>query len=174
MKDAAKKLVDWSVGSVIGNVAWMAFASFIGWIVNERTGCISVVMKSMAGHEIELAGWTISFVLLGVLAGAVIRNRISIRQLKESDTKIEKLKRGIVGLEEVEGIIRYLPDDMSEQLAYIYAHGGSINAETCGVLQALVKSRLLIMDGITSGVPHWRIAPGAMKYLNEHPEFPKR
>lgn len=75
------KIVEWSLGSVVGNTAWTAAVSIALFMVNRETGCISVVLDQMAGHEVELAGWTASFALAGAMvAAAPLGGGIQVRR----------------------------------------------------------------------------------------------
>lgn len=87
------KIVEWSLGSVVGNATWTAAVSIALFMVNRETGCISVVLDQMAGHEVELVGWTASFALAGAMVGAAIRHRFAIRKLDEKDDEIRELEK---------------------------------------------------------------------------------
>lgn len=86
MSEAGKRFVDWSIGSIVGNVVWGAVAALGLFYFNESTGCVYIVFDSMRGHELELAGWTIAFALFGALVGLMVRHRIAIRQLDDKDS----------------------------------------------------------------------------------------
>lgn len=85
-----KRFLDWSVGSIVGNIVWGAVAAIGLFYFNESTGCVYIVLDSMRGHELELAGWTIAFALFGALVGLMIRHRVAIGQLKAKDDEIAK------------------------------------------------------------------------------------
>lgn len=192
MERIARRSEDVLVDKALGVLVDLAFTgAFTAY------GLLSGSFEKVAAFASEnpeaAVSWSATILLVGTAVGFAVRHAFAVKRMKrELDAKdadhgqllaekdaeiaklnaeIVKLKSGIVGLEEVDAIIRYLPDDMAMQLAYIYATGGSINAEPRGVLQALVKSRLLIMDGSCDGLSHWRLSPGAMKYIDEHQEF---
>lgn len=85
-----KRFVDWSIGSIVGNIAWGALCAIGLFFFNERTGCVYIVLDSMRGHELELAGWTMAFALSGALIGLIIRHRIAISQLAAKDAECEQ------------------------------------------------------------------------------------
>lgn len=87
------KVVEWSVSSIVGNVAWACVYAFIVWVFNERTGCLAVVSSFASAHGTEFAAWSISSLLFGALVGALIRHRVAIRQLAAKDAEIAELRQ---------------------------------------------------------------------------------
>ncbi len=87
------KVVEWSVSSIVGNVAWACVYAFIVWVFNERTGCLAVVSAFASAHGAEFAAWSLSSLLFGVLVGALIRHRVAIRQLAAKDDEIAELEK---------------------------------------------------------------------------------
>lgn len=93
MSGTGQRFLDWSVGSIVGNIVWGAVAAIGLFYFNESTGCVYIVLDSMRGHELELAGWTIAFALFGALVGLMVRHRVAIGQLKTKDDEIAELEK---------------------------------------------------------------------------------
>ena len=90
MSDIKSRFVDWSIGSIVGNIVWAAASAVALYLLNERTGCVGIVIDSMRGHEVELAAWTVASFAFGAVVGFVIRHRIAIRQLATKDDEARK------------------------------------------------------------------------------------
>lgn len=163
---AENVLIDKAVGAAIDCVAVAAFSAY-GFL----SGSFERVAAFASENPEAAVSWSAALVLTGAAVGFAVRHVFAVKKLKREleakDAEIDKLRRGIVKMEDMSQIMENLPDDMAEQIEYIYSRGGSMNAEPCGVLQALVNERLLIMDGATAGVPYWRLSRGSMKYMDE-------
>ena len=115
MSKVAGKIINWSVGSVVGNAAWTAAVSIALFMANKETGCISVVLERMSGHEMELAGWTASFALAGAMVGAAIRHRFAIKEMDEKDDKIRELEERPTA-EDLDDAVQSETDRMMERV----------------------------------------------------------
>lgn len=91
MRKSLEKALDWSLGSVVGNVAWVGLAGLSAWLFNERTGLLASVVEFAGEHAQGFAAWTASAALVGAVVGLLIRHRIALGQLAKKDAKIASL-----------------------------------------------------------------------------------
>ena len=179
MSGMGKRFLDWSVGSIVGNIVWGAVAAIGLFYFNESTGCVYIVLDSMRGHELELAGWTIAFALFGALVGLMVRHRVAIGQLRAKDDEIAEDSSDDCGVQMLTGedalnFIRSLTDNQKSILAEIYDSGGSISADPFdGDLSQLRKYGLVSMPPIVApGMPcKWSIPPNVNRILRDNPDL---
>lgn len=160
--------------------AAMALPAFVGWF----TGSFQAVAAYASDQTrmLQLVSWSAAFLLSGVSIGIVIRHLVSIRQLKnliernrsehareiaEKDAEIDRLRRNIVGLEDVDRIMRHLPPNFYDILSAIYANGGSMVLPLSGELRGLVNRHVLNGDEGPAGVYTWSLPPGVMDYFDQ-------
>ncbi len=92
MRKSLEKALDWSLGSVVGNVAWVGLAGLGAWLFNERTGLLASVVEFAGEHAQGFAAWTASAALVGAVVGLLIRHRIALGQLAKKDAEIASLE----------------------------------------------------------------------------------
>lgn len=89
------------------------------------------------------------------------------RAIAEKDAEIAKLRRNIVGLEDVDAVMRYLPDNLSRLVDEIYEEGGSVRCPHDSDLNELLSRRVIKRSSDGSGLLTWSLAPGVVKYIKE-------
>lgn len=87
--------------------------------------------------------------------------------IAEKDAEIAKLRRNIVGLEDMDAIMRYLPDNLSRLVDEIHEEGGSVRCPHDSDLNELLSRRVIKCSSDGSGMLTWSLAPGVVKYIKE-------
>lgn len=170
---AVDKLFDVVVTAIIGGAS-VAFGVL--------SGSFARVLDFATNHPFEAFLWSAAFMCAGIVAGLLIRHAISVAHLKrsisekdaemealraEKDAEIDRLRRNIVGLEDVDRIMRHLPPNFHDILSAIYANGGSMVLPLSGELRGLVNRRVLNGDEGPTGVYTWSLPPGVMDYFDK-------
>ena len=88
----------------------------------------------------------------------------------ERDAEIDRLRRNVVGLEDVDSIMRYLPESLGDILATIYASGGSMTLPLSAELRELVDRRVLRGAEGPDGAWSWSLPAGVMRWFREKVE----
>lgn len=89
------------------------------------------------------------------------------REIAEKDAEIDRLRRNIVSLEDVDRIMRHLPPNFYDILSAIYANGGSMVLPLSGELRGLVNRHVLNGDEGPAGAYTWSLPPGVMDYFDQ-------
>ena len=97
MRKFLERALDWSLGSVVGNVAWVGLAGLATWLFNERTGLLASVVEFAGEYAQEFAAWTASTALVGAVVGLLIRHRIALGQLAKKNIEISSLETELAG-----------------------------------------------------------------------------
>lgn len=87
--------------------------------------------------------------------------------IAEKDAEIAKLRRNIIGLEDMDAIMRYLPDNLSRLVDEIHEEGGSVRCPHDSDLNELLSRRVIKCSSDGSGMLTWSLAPGVVKYIKE-------
>lgn len=125
---------------------------------------------------------TVSLAVVSLAFGAAVGSAIGWRRacrsrdaeheraLAERDAEIDRLRRNVVGLEDVDSIMRYLPESLGDILATIYANGGSMVLPLGGELRDLVDRRVLRGTEGPDGAWSWSLPAGVMRWFRERDE----
>lgn len=92
MRKTLERALDWSLGSVVGNLVWIGLTGLCAWVFNERTGLLAAVVEFAGRHTPEFAAWTASAVLVGIPVGLFVRHRMALGQLAKKDAEIKSLE----------------------------------------------------------------------------------
>lgn len=159
---AIDKLFDVVVTAIIGGAS-VAFGVL--------SGSFARVLDFATNHPFEAFLWSAAFLCAGIVAGLLIRHAISVAHLKrsisEKDAEIAKLRRNIIGLEDMDAIMRYLPDNLSRLVDEIHEEGGSVRCPHDSDLNELLSRRVLKCSSDGSELLTWSLAPGVVKYIKE-------
>lgn len=170
---AIDKLFDVVVTAIIGGAS-VAFGVL--------SGSFARVLDFATNHPFEAFLWSAAFLCAGIVAGLLIRHAISAAHLKrsisekdaemealraEKDAEIDRLRRNIVGLEDMDAIMRYLPDNLSRLVDEIHEEGGSVRCPHDSDLNELLSRRVIKCSSDGSGMLTWSLAPGVVKYIKE-------
>lgn len=171
MSEIKTKLIEWSIGSVVGNISWGLIGSIGLFFFNERTGCIRIVLESMRGNEAELAAWSLAFTLFGTLIGLIIRHRIAINQLDDKDKEIKRV------VEERTASFLDLQTRQLSAIFYCVARGGTVSipsdSELARELQALKRMGYAdTPDGSGQG-SYWFVTDRTMNTIRNSAECSK-
>ena len=93
MRKFLEKTLDWSLSSVVGNVAWLGLTGLVTWALGERTGLLVTVIEFAGEHAREFAAWTVFAAIIGAAIGVFVRHRIALRQLSAKDARIAGLRK---------------------------------------------------------------------------------
>ena len=157
------------VGWLGGAAVTMVLPALVGWV----TGSFQAVASFASDQTklLQLFCWSAAFLMSGVAIGIVVRHVVSVRQLKsviaEKNAEIAKLRRNIVGLEDMDAIMRYLPDNLSRLVDEIHEEGGSVRCPHDSDLNELLSRRVIKCSSDGSGMLTWSLAPGVVKYIKE-------
>ena len=159
---AIDKLLDVVVTAIIGGAS-VAFGVL--------SGSFARVLDFATNHPFEAFLWSAAFLCAGIVAGLLIRHAISVAHLKrsisEKDAEIDRLRRNIIGLEDMDAIMRYLPDNLSRLVDEIHEEGGSVRCPHDSDLNELLSRRVIKCSSDGSGMLTWSLAPGVVKYIKE-------
>lgn len=97
MRKTLERALDWSLGSVVGNLVWIGLTGLCAWVFNERTGLLATIIEFAGEHAQEFAAWTASAALVGALVGIFIRHRVALGQLAKKDAEIASLEEELAG-----------------------------------------------------------------------------
>ena len=97
MRKFLERALDWSLGSVVGNLVWIGLTGLCAWVFNERTGLLATIIEFAGEHAQEFAAWTASAALVGAVAGLLIRHRIALGQLAKKNIEISSLETELAG-----------------------------------------------------------------------------
>ena len=145
MRKSLEKALDWSLGSVVGNVVWVGLAGLSAWLFNERTGLLSSVVEFAGKHVKEFAAWTASAALVGAVVGLLIRHRVALGQLAKKDAKIASLE-GQPQMAKMSGAVAVVKTMAAAASASTSAPGGDPLA---ALLPAEVELLLRVFDSGT-------------------------
>lgn len=149
------------VATVSLAVVSLAFGAAVGSAIGWRRACRS----RDAEHERALAEKDAE---MGALRAEKDAEMSALRA--ERDAEIDRLRRNVVGLEDVDSIMRYLPESLGDILATIYASGGSMVLPLGGELRDLVDRRVLRGTEGPDGAWSWSLPAGVMRWFRERDE----
>lgn len=89
----ARKITEWSLSSIVGNLAWVAVLLGVPAVVGYFSGTLDTVLVFASAHAKEAASWSAAFLLAGALIGSIARHRIAIKQLAAKDDEIADLEK---------------------------------------------------------------------------------
>lgn len=87
-----KKIAEWSLGSIVGNLAWLAMIVGAPTLLGYFNGSIIGVWEFAREHAAEAVACCLALLLLGSLIGAIARHRIAAKQLAAKDARIKELE----------------------------------------------------------------------------------
>lgn len=171
------------IGWFGGAAASLVLPTFVGWV----TGSFDAVATYASDQTrlLQLVSWSAAFLLSGVALGIFIRHLAAVRQLKrsikrfhsemeemraEKDAEIDRLRRNIVGLEDVDHIMRHLPENLGAIIVAIRQRGGSVSMPMSAELRDLVNRHLLYGAEGPRGTFSWSLVPGVVKWFEERGE----
>ena len=66
----ARKITEWSLSSIVGNLAWVAVLLGVPAVVGYFSGTLDTVLVFASAHAKEAASWSAAFLLAGALGFA--------------------------------------------------------------------------------------------------------
>ena len=79
-KATRDKAVEWSLSSIVGNLVWIAVSTFLAGLIGSFTGSFQAVCDFASTNAPSAAAWSLSFLAVGAVAGALTGARIAIKR----------------------------------------------------------------------------------------------
>lgn len=90
-QSAIKKIGEWSIGSIVGNIACALFFPVVYAIIGYFNGSLATVIGFAEAHKAEAFMWCLMLVAVGIIIGFLIRHRMAIKQLATKDAELKEM-----------------------------------------------------------------------------------
>ena len=130
-KTPREKAVEWSLSSIVGNFVWIAVSTLLAGLIGSLTGSFQAVSDFASANAPAAAVWSLSFLAVGTVIGALTGARIAIKRARRKsdeaiaakDAEIAELKAA-KELDALVAAFRAMPFRAKMLCAGIWQNGG--------------------------------------------------